>query len=166
MGGGSLTNNSQMLLVHGVGRTVTIAQIGNIVVKAEERGTDSRSRRGRCGDRSRDPSRSGDGRRPGRSRCCGLGFMLMGENSHEVTYRTQGESRTRSGHVAAGCGADERVRSHRAGRPCHSHGSKESVRRRSAGDRRPVRVARQSASWPDRGCGDSACRCCLRSRAC
>ena len=36
VGGGNITQNSQMLLVHGIGRTVNIEQIENIVIKAKD----------------------------------------------------------------------------------------------------------------------------------
>ncbi len=86
VGGGSLTYNSQMLLVHGVGRTVTTSQIGNIVVKAKN-GVPIRVRDVadvEIGHEIRRGAVTADGQG---EVVYGLGFMLMGENSHEVTYR-------------------------------------------------------------------------------
>ena len=85
VGGGTITDGSQMLLVHGVGRTVNIDQIQNVVITSRDgvpiwvhdvaevqvgheirRGTVTANGRGEA--------------------VLGLGFMLMGENSHEVTW--------------------------------------------------------------------------------
>lgn len=85
VGGGTITDGGELLLVHGVGRTVNVDQIENIVVKAEDgvpirisdvadvligheirRGTVTANGRGEA--------------------VLGLGFMLMGENSHQVTW--------------------------------------------------------------------------------
>ena len=85
VGGGNIRQNSQMLLVHGLGRTVNVAQIKNIVVTA----------RGGVPIRVRDVAdvevgheiRRGAVTADGKGEVVlGLGFMLMGENSHEVTW--------------------------------------------------------------------------------
>src|SRR5205085_9071918 len=84
VGGGNIRQNSEMLLVHGVGRTTSAEQIRNIVVTATdgvpvrvgdvaEVATDHEVRRGAV---------TADGRGEA---VLGLGFMLMGENSHVVT---------------------------------------------------------------------------------
>ncbi len=77
-------SSGQSLLVHGLGRVTTIEQIGNIVIEAHE-GTPVRVediagvavghdiRRGAV-------TAGGEG-----EVVLGLGFMLMGENSREVT---------------------------------------------------------------------------------
>ena len=85
VGGGTITNRSQMLLVHGVGRTVTIEQIGNVVITSRD-GVPIRVRD--VGDvqigheiRRGTVTANGQG-----EAVLGLGFMLMGENSHEVTW--------------------------------------------------------------------------------
>ncbi|GIW98902.1 MAG: resistance-nodulation-cell division divalent metal cation efflux transporter CzcA [Pirellulaceae bacterium] len=84
VGGGNITQNSQMLLVHGVGRTVNIPQIENIVIKAKD-GVPVRVRDVadvQIGHEIRRGAVTADGRG---EVVYGLGFMLMGENSHEVT---------------------------------------------------------------------------------
>lgn len=84
VGGGNITQNSQMLLVHGVGRTVNIPQIENIVIKAKD-GVPIRVRDVadvQIGHEIRRGAVTADGRG---EVVYGLGFMLMGENSHEVT---------------------------------------------------------------------------------
>lgn len=84
VGGGNITQNSQMLLVHGVGRTVRIPQIENIVIKAKD-GVPIRVRDVadvQIGHEIRRGAVTADGRG---EVVYGLGFMLMGENSHEVT---------------------------------------------------------------------------------
>lgn len=85
VGGGTITDGSQMLLVYGVGRTVNIEQIENIVITS----------RGGVPIRVRDAAdvqigheiRRGTVTANGRGEAVlGLGFMLMGENSHDVTW--------------------------------------------------------------------------------
>lgn len=85
VGGGQIVRSGESLLVHGVGLTTNIAEIGNIVIKAQE-GTplhvrdvatvqeDHEIRRGAV---------TADGRGEA---VLGLGFMLMGENSAVVTH--------------------------------------------------------------------------------
>lgn len=85
VGGGNITRNSEMLLVHGIARTVNIEQIENIVIKAVD---GSPIRVGdvatiQIGHEIRRGAVTADGQG---EVVYGLGFMLMGENSHEVTY--------------------------------------------------------------------------------
>lgn len=85
VGGGNISQNSQMLLVHGQGRTVNIEQIENIVIKATD-GVPVRIRdvaNVEIGHEIRRGAVTADGKG---EVVLGLGFMLMGENSHEVTY--------------------------------------------------------------------------------
>ena len=86
VGGGNITQNSQMLLVHGLGRTVNIEQIENIVIKASD-GVPIRVRdvaSVEIGHEIRRGAVTADGQG---EVVYGLGFMLMGENSHEVTNK-------------------------------------------------------------------------------
>lgn len=85
VGGGQIVRGGESLLVHGVGLTTNIAEIANIVIKAQD-GTplhvrdvatvqeDHEIRRGAV---------TADGRGEA---VLGLGFMLMGENSAVVTH--------------------------------------------------------------------------------
>ncbi len=84
VGGGNLTVSGQSMLVHGIGLTADIDQIGNIVIASHdgvpvrvrdvaEVGIDHEIRRGAV---------TADGKGEA---VLGLGFMLMGENSHAVT---------------------------------------------------------------------------------
>ncbi|GIW93150.1 MAG: cation efflux system protein [Pirellulaceae bacterium] len=85
-GGGNITRNSQMLLVHGIGRTTNISQIENIVIKAKD-GVPIRVRDVagvQIGHEIRRGAVTADGRG---EVVYGLGFMLMGQNSHKVTHR-------------------------------------------------------------------------------
>ena len=85
VGGGNITQNAQMLLVHGVGRTVNIKQIENIVIKADD-GVPIRVRDVadvEIGYEIRRGAVTADGKG---EVVYGLGFMLMGENSHAVTH--------------------------------------------------------------------------------
>lgn len=86
VGGGNIDQAGDMLLVHGIGRTVSIEQIENIVVAAQdgvpilvrdvaEVVISHEIRRGAV-------TANGNG-----EVVLGLGFMLMGENSYAVTER-------------------------------------------------------------------------------
>src|SRR6056297_2668029 len=85
VGGGTITDGSELLLVHGVGRTVNVNQIANIVIKAED-GVPIRVSdvaKVKIGHEIRRGTVTANGRGEA---VLGLGFMLMGENSHEVTW--------------------------------------------------------------------------------
>ncbi len=85
VGGGSISQPSGMLLVHGVGRTTTLEEIRGIVIKAVAgvplRISDVADVM--IGHEIRRGAVTADGRG---EVVLGLGFMLMGENSHEVTW--------------------------------------------------------------------------------
>lgn len=85
-GGGSISTGGEMLLVHGIARTTTTDQIGGIVIKATN-GVPVRIRdvaEVAIGHELRRGAVTADGKG---EVVLGLGFMLMGENSHEVTWR-------------------------------------------------------------------------------
>jgi cobalt-zinc-cadmium resistance protein CzcA len=85
VGGGNIRQNGQMLLVHGLGRTANVEQIGNIVVTAHD-GVPVRVRDVAdvaIGHEVRRGAVTADGKG---EVVLGLGFMTMGENSHEVTW--------------------------------------------------------------------------------
>ncbi|XZE53530.1 efflux RND transporter permease subunit [Planctomycetaceae bacterium SH139] len=85
VGGGSIVAGSELLLVHGVGRTVNIPQIEEIVITAKD-GVPIRVRdvaAVQLGHEIRRGTVTANGRGEA---VLGLGFMLMGENSHEVTW--------------------------------------------------------------------------------
>ena len=84
VGGGSVTVGSQMLLVQGLGRTVNLEQIRKIVVTAKD-GVPIHV--GDVADvETGHEIRMGAVTAHGRGEAVlGLGFMLMGENSHDVT---------------------------------------------------------------------------------
>ncbi len=84
VGGGNIRDGAQSLLVQGVGRTTTIDQIKQIVITAKD-GVPIRV--GDVGDvvigsEIRRGAVTADGKGEA---ILGLGFMLMGENAHEVT---------------------------------------------------------------------------------
>jgi len=84
VGGGNIRSNSQMLLVHGVGRAANLEQIQSIMVKSKD-GVPIRVRDVadvEVGQEIRRGAVTADGRGEA---VLGLGFMLMGENSHVVT---------------------------------------------------------------------------------
>ena len=85
VGGGTVTDGSEMLLVHGVGRTVNIGEIEDIVIAAVDgvpvRVSDVANVQ--IGHEIRRGAVTANGRGEA---VLGLGFMLMGENSNEVTW--------------------------------------------------------------------------------
>ena len=85
VGGGTINDGSEMLLVHGVGRTVNIGEINEIVITSRD-GTPVRIRDVadvEIGSEIRRGAVTANGRGEA---VLGLGFMLMGENSHQVTW--------------------------------------------------------------------------------
>jgi heavy metal efflux system protein len=85
VGGGSVREGTQSVLVHGVGRTVNVDQIRSIVVSAKE-GVPIRVGDVAdvvIGSEIRRGAVTADGKG---EVVLGLGFMLMGENTHEVTW--------------------------------------------------------------------------------
>ncbi len=85
VGGGVIDRGSGMLLVHGIGRTGTLEEIRNIPLAAKDGvpvllGDVSEVR---IGHEVRRGAVSADGKG---EVVLGLGFMTMGENSHEVTW--------------------------------------------------------------------------------
>ncbi len=85
VGGGTVTDGSEMLLVHGVGRTVSIEQIEEVIVTAKD-GVPVRVRdvaEVQIGHEVRRGAVTANGRGEA---VLGLGFMLMGENSDQVTW--------------------------------------------------------------------------------
>lgn len=86
VGGGNITRNSQMLLVQGVGRTTSIGEIENIVVRAKD-GVPIHLHDVadvEIGHEIRRGAVTADGQG---EFVLGLGFMLMNENSHDVTHK-------------------------------------------------------------------------------
>ncbi len=86
VGGGQVVAGGEALLVHGLGLTTTIEQIGSIVVATHD-GTPVRVRdvgRVQIDHEIRRGAMTADGKG---ERVLGLGFMLMGDNSHVVTRR-------------------------------------------------------------------------------
>jgi cobalt-zinc-cadmium resistance protein CzcA len=85
VGGGSLTQNAGMLLVQGLGRTADVEQIQGIVITAKDgvpvRVSDVADVE--VGHEIRRGAVTADGKG---EVVLGLGFMLMGENSHQVTW--------------------------------------------------------------------------------
>ncbi|HMP03979.1 MAG TPA: efflux RND transporter permease subunit, partial [Gemmatales bacterium] len=90
VGGGSIKQASQMLLVHGVGRTVNADQIKGIVVTAKDgipiRVSDVADVT--IGHEIRRGAVTADGKG---EVVLGLVFMLMGENSHTVTWKLKNQ---------------------------------------------------------------------------
>jgi cobalt-zinc-cadmium resistance protein CzcA len=85
VGGGTVTDGSEMLLVHGVGRTVNLEEIKDVVITAKD-GVPVRIRdvaEVEIGHEIRRGAVTANGRGEA---VLGLGFMLMGENSHDVTW--------------------------------------------------------------------------------
>ena len=84
VGGGLVTRGGESMLVHGMALTTSIEQIANAVIKAED-GTPVRVR-DVADVREGHEIRRGAVTANGKGEVVlGLGFMLMGENSHDVT---------------------------------------------------------------------------------
>jgi cobalt-zinc-cadmium resistance protein CzcA len=87
VGGGYLERAGDMYLVHGIGRTYDLEQIRNIVVATPRPGLSVRVENVAEVKEGAD-LRVGGVTAEGRGEAVlGLGFMLMGENSHQVTNR-------------------------------------------------------------------------------
>jgi cobalt-zinc-cadmium resistance protein CzcA len=85
VGGGSISVGSRMLLVQGQGRTTNVEQIENIVITAKD-GVSIRVR-DVADVQTGHEIRLGAVTAHGRGEAVlGLGFMLMGENGHDVTW--------------------------------------------------------------------------------
>ncbi len=85
VGGGNIAVGARMLLVHGQGRTVNVEQIKKIVITAKD-GVPIHIR-DVADVQTGHEIRLGAVTAHGRGEAVlGLGFMLMGENSHEVTW--------------------------------------------------------------------------------
>jgi len=85
VGGGNINDTGRMLLVHGQGRTENVEQIQNIVITARD-GVPIRIRDVadvQIGHEIRQGAVTANGQGEA---VLGLGFMLMGENSHQVTW--------------------------------------------------------------------------------
>jgi cobalt-zinc-cadmium resistance protein CzcA len=85
VGGGSIKQNAGMLLVHGLGRTANVEQLRGVVVAARD-GVPVRVgdvADVEVGHEVRRGAVTADGKG---EVVLGLGFMLMGENSHQVTW--------------------------------------------------------------------------------
>ncbi len=86
VGGGQVTRAGEAILVHGVALTTSTDEIANVVIKATD-GTPTRIR-DVAEVREGHAIRRGAVTAMGKTETVlGLGFMLMGENSHEVTRR-------------------------------------------------------------------------------
>ncbi len=86
VGGGNVDRMGEMLLVQGLGRTTTLSEIENIVIKAVD-GVPVRIRdiaKVEIGYEIRRGAVTADGNGEA---VMGLGFMLMGENTHQYTDR-------------------------------------------------------------------------------
>ncbi len=84
VGGGSITRSGEMVLIQGLGRTTSVPQIEAIVITARD-GMPIRVRdvaHVQIGHEIRRGAVTADGKGEA---VMGLGFMLMGENTHEVT---------------------------------------------------------------------------------
>ncbi len=86
VGGGNVYSGGNMLLVHGIGRTTNADQIADIVISAKD-GVPIRVRNVADVEIGHEIRRGAVTYGGQGEAVLGLGFMLMGENSHEVTRR-------------------------------------------------------------------------------
>ena len=165
VGGGNVREGTQSVLVQGLGRTANIDQIKGIVITAKD-GVPIRVgdvADVTIGSEIRRGAVTADGKG---EVVMGLGFMLMGENTHEVTWAMK----NRLDDIKATLPPNVKVTTvydrTGAGRPRHQHGEEQSVRRRPARHRRAVCLPGQPAGGHDRGPGDSAVDAVCLSPAC
>ena len=85
VGGGTVIDGSEMLLVHGVGRTVNVEQIEEVIVTAKD-GVPVRIRDVAAVQIGHEVRRGAVTANGQGEAVLGLGFMLMGENSDQVTW--------------------------------------------------------------------------------
>ncbi len=85
VGGGTVTDAGRMLLVYGQGRTTDAQQVGNIVIAARH-GVPIRVRDVAQVDWGHDIRRGAVSANGRGEAILGLGFMLMGENPHQVAH--------------------------------------------------------------------------------
>lgn len=101
VGGGTISKGSQVFLVHGVGRTVNPSQVENIVITAKD-GVPIRVK-DVAGVQIGHEIRRGAVTANGQGEAVlGLGFMLMGENSHDVTWALKNKLEEIKGTLPAG----------------------------------------------------------------
>lgn len=96
VGGGSISQGGEMLLVQGLGRTASVEQLGQIVVRAKA-GIPTRVADVAdvaIGHEIRRGAVTADGRG---EVVLGLGFLLMGENSHAVTWAMKDKLKSLAG---------------------------------------------------------------------
>jgi len=90
VGGGQIVSSGQSFLVHGIGRVATVDQVANIVIRSHA-GTPIRIRDVAdvaIGHEIRQGAVTAEGKGEA---VLGLGFMLMGENSKEVTEKLRAQ---------------------------------------------------------------------------
>ncbi len=86
VGGGNIDRTGEMLLVQGVGQTTNITQIGNIAIRALD-GVPIRVRDVASVEIGHDIRRGAVTADGNGEAVMGLGFMLMGENTHQYTQQ-------------------------------------------------------------------------------
>jgi cobalt-zinc-cadmium resistance protein CzcA len=84
VGGGSITRSGEMLLVHGIGRTNTVEEIRDGVIKAVD-GVPVRIRDVATAEEGHEQPTGAVSADAAGEVVLGLGFLIMGENSHTVT---------------------------------------------------------------------------------
>ena len=126
VGGGNIDRMGEMLLVQGLGRTTDIQQINDIVITAVD-GVPVRIRdvaTVEIGYEIRRGAVTADGRGEA---VMGLGFMLMGENTHQYTESLKAKLEEIKTNLPGGHGFGDDVRSHRVGRFGDRHRSQKPV---------------------------------------
>ena len=120
---------TQAVLVQGLGRTANIDQIKGIVIASKTacRFASATWPTSMIGSEIRRGAVTADGKG---EVVMGLGFMLMGENTHEVTTAMKDRLDEIKATLPANIDVDAGLRPHRTGRSRHQHGQEQSVRRR------------------------------------
>ena len=144
VGGGNIREGTQSVLVQGVGRTTNVEQIKGIVITATD-GVPIRV--GDVAEVAIGPEiRRGAVTADGKGEVVmGLGFMLMGENSHEVTWAMK----ERLDEIKADAAGERRGRSRSTTAPSWSITS--STRSRT--------ICSKAGCWSSRCCSRSSATC-------
>ncbi len=155
VGGGSLSQAGKVQLVQGVGLVTNVAEIADIVVH-EHDGQPIRVRDVADVEISHEipvgaVTTDGQG-----EVVLGLGFMLLGENSREITQRLRHKIEEVKKLLPPGVEIREAVRPQRPGRQSAGHRPRQSASRRAVGRGGAVRAGGRLAGRADRGRLDSA----------
>jgi cobalt-zinc-cadmium resistance protein CzcA len=155
VGGGVITQAGEASTVQGIGLVTTRSDVEQIVITAVD-GVPIRVRDVASVVEGHEIRRGAVTAAGQGEVVLGLGFLLMGENSHQVTARLRARLDEVRKTLAAGGGGDAGLRENVPGRPRPRHGPDQPPRGRSPRHRDPVPLPRQRARRAHHGLGHPA----------